>query len=100
MRLLFFAAFTLVCIGHADARPLAPLHDPVTLNIGLSCQWQNSCVRAQRRAMERAQSFVAERKPALWRIHQCNRNAARTGSRVDWIGFDNCIRNPRLRRKR
>jgi len=50
--------------------------------------------------MKRARAFVARRKPAPSLIHLCNRNAARTGSRVDWIGFDNCIRNRKLRRTR
>jgi hypothetical protein len=100
MRLWLFAALGMIGLGSAEARPLAPLYDPVTLNIGLACQWQNRCVEAQMRAMRRAQSFVAKRKPPLWRIHQCNRNAARTGHRVDWTGFDNCIRNRGLRRTR
>jgi hypothetical protein len=50
--------------------------------------------------MKRARSYVAKRKPAPSQIHQCNRNAARAGARVDWIGFDNCIRNRKLRAKR
>jgi hypothetical protein len=100
MRLLLVAALGMVAMGGAEARPLAPLYDPVTLNIGLICQWQHGCVQAQVRAMKRARSFVAKRKPPLWRIHQCNRNAGRLGTRVDWTGFDNCIRNPKLRRTR
>lgn len=85
--------------GVAQARPLAPLYDPIALNIGLNCQWQNHCIDKQVKAMKRARAFVATRKPPLWRIHQCNRNAARIGARVDWIGFDNCIRNVRLNRR-
>jgi hypothetical protein len=100
VRLLFVAALALAGTGPVQARPLAPLYDPVSLNIGLACQWKYSCVEAQTRAMKRARSYVARRKPALRQIHQCNRNAARSGGRVDWIGFDNCIRNPRLRAKR
>jgi len=100
MRLWLVAALTIVGSGSAEASPLAPLYDPVTLNIGLNCQWQNHCVEAQLRAMKRARSFVARNKPPTWRIHQCNRNAARAASRVDWVGFDNCIRNQTLRGKR
>jgi hypothetical protein len=100
MRLLFVAALAIAGIGPAEARPLAPLYDPVSLNIGLACQWKHSCVEVQTRAMKRARSYVAKRKPALGQIHQCNRNAARTGGRVDWVGFDNCIRNGKLRTKR
>jgi hypothetical protein len=100
MRLWLVAALTIIGPASAGARPLAPLYDPVTLNIGLACQWQHHCIDAQVRAMKHARSFVARRKPPPWRIHQCNRNAARSGHRVDWVGFDNCIRNARLRRPR
>lgn len=100
MRLWLVAALAIVGPGEIGARPLAPLYDPVTLNIGLACQWQHDCVDAQLRSMKRARAFVAKRKPPLWRIHQCNRNAARDGHRVDWIGFDNCIRNRHLRQRR
>jgi hypothetical protein len=98
MRLWLLLAWAIAGVGSSEARALAPLHDPVTLNIGLNCQWQKRCIEAQVRAMNRARSYVAKRKPPLWRIHKCNRNAARTGARVDWIGFDNCIRNPQLKR--
>ena len=74
-----------------------PLQDPVTLNIGLNCQWQQRCIDQQRRAMKRALSYVRKAQPAAWRIEQCNRNAARRRNRVDWVGFDNCIRNTLLR---
>lgn len=52
---------------------------------------------AQQRAMKRALGYVRSQRPPLWKVHQCNRNAARGRSRVDWVGFDNCIRNPMLR---
>jgi hypothetical protein len=80
----------------AFARPL--LHDPVELNIGVSCQWQARCMIAQRAAMRRSLGFVSKRRPPHWRVQLCNRNAARGGYRVDWIGFDNCIRNASLKR--
>ena len=75
----------------------APLHDSVSLNIGLNCQWQPRCIHQQRSAMKRALTYVRKAQPAAWRIHQCNRNAARRRYRVDWVGFDNCIRNTSLR---
>ena len=75
----------------------APLHDTVSLNIGLNCQWQPRCIAQQRNAMKRALTYVRKAQPAAWRIHQCNRNAARRRNRVDWVGFDNCIRNTSLR---
>jgi hypothetical protein len=41
--------------------------------------------------------FIDKRQPPLWRVNTCNRNAARGRSRVDWVGFDNCIRNEDVR---
>jgi hypothetical protein len=79
----------------ADARP--PIRDGVALNIGLNCQWQKSCMARQERAMKRALDFVKKKRPAAWRIQTCNRNASRGRYRVDWVGFDNCIRNASLR---
>ncbi|MEO7750538.1 MAG: hypothetical protein ABIS09_04370 [Sphingomicrobium sp.] len=78
-------------------RQPVPIHDPVVLNIGLSCKWQPRCITLQRRAMERATGFVRNQHPPVWRVHLCNRNAARGRFRVDWVGFDNCIRNSALR---
>ena len=89
------AAATLVpAIALGRTRPI--LYDPVSLNIGVVCQWQARCMTRQRSAMKRALDFVARRHPPHWRVQLCNRNAGRTGYRVDWIGFDNCIRNPAL----
>lgn len=78
----------------ASARAL--LHDPVSLNIGVNCQWQPRCMSQQHLAMHQALDYVAKRRPPQSRIHLCNRNARRTGNRVDWIGFNHCIRNVRL----
>jgi hypothetical protein len=79
----------------AMGRPM--LYDPVALNIGVNCQWQPRCMGKQRSAMKRALSFVARQHPAHWRVELCNRNAGKGGYRVDWVGFDNCIRNAALR---
>ena len=73
-----------------------PLYDPVMLNIGFVCQWDHRCMVIQNGAMTRALKYVRKRQPASWRVEQCNRNAARKRQRVDWIGFENCIRNPGL----
>ena len=73
------------------------LRDPVALNIGISCQWETRCMAQQRKAMKRALNYVANRKPPQWRVQLCNRNASRGGYRVDWIGFDHCVRNEGLR---
>jgi hypothetical protein len=72
------------------------LHDPVALNIGVNCQWNSGCMAKQRAAMKRALHYVDGHRPPRWRVELCNRNAARGGYRVDWVGFDNCIRNASL----
>jgi len=89
------AALALMGAG-SEARAAAPIYDPVALNIGVNCQWQPRCIGKQRRAMNDARKYVATTNPALWRIHLCNRNAARSTARVDWVGFNNCIRNAAL----
>lgn len=80
--------------AHLRARPI--LYDPVTLNIGLTCKWQVRCIDQQRRAMGRALKYVSRFHPPMWRIQQCNRNASRGRERVDWSGFNNCVRNASL----
>lgn len=93
----FLAAAALAAIPFsASAERRAVIHDPVALNIGVSCQWQPRCMKQQRSAMNRGLSFVARTHPAQWRIQLCNRNASRGGNRVDWIGFEHCIRNASL----
>lgn len=78
----------------AEAKPLT---DPVSLNIGLSCQWQQRCMSQQKKAMKRALKYVKKEGLPSWRIQMCNRNASKSRSRVDWIGFNNCVRNSELR---
>ncbi len=51
----------------------------------------------QKSAMKRALKYVRKEQPPTWRIQACNRNAARSRFRVDWVGFDNCVRNAALR---
>lgn len=94
---LLLAALALFSAG-ADARVAPPpLYDPVLLNIGMVCRWDNRCIERQKSAMKRALKYVAKMRPASWRVQLCNRNAARGRLRVDWIGYDNCIRNAALR---
>jgi hypothetical protein len=81
----------------AEAHSVAPLYNPIALNVGINCQWQQRCERRQLRAMRDARTFIARSHPPLWRIHLCNRNARRSAARVDWVGFNGCIRNPYLR---
>jgi hypothetical protein len=91
------AALVLCCVTAPVAAGLSPLNDPGFLNIGLSCRWENRCMSVQRKAMKRALGYVRKYQPPTWRIQLCNRNAARGYQRVDWIGFDHCIRNEALR---
>jgi hypothetical protein len=90
------AGAILLIAWQARAFALAPLHDPVALNIGINCQWQRSCQRRQQTAMVEARQYVVTVRPPLWRIHMCNRNARRGTASLDWIGFDNCVRNAQL----
>jgi hypothetical protein len=89
------AALALIASGF-EARAAAPIYNAVALNIGVNCQWQQRCIGKQRRAMDDARKYMSKASLPLWRIHLCNRNAARSRARVDWIGFNNCIRNPAL----
>ena len=81
----------------AAARSQPPLKNPALLNIGFVCRWQSGCIRQQQRAMERALKYVARHSLPAWKIQLCNRNSSRNGTRKDWIGFNNCVRNPALR---
>jgi hypothetical protein len=95
-RILAAAALAAIPFATSAART-AVLHDPVALNIGVNCQWQTRCMAQQRSAMKRALKYVAKARPPQWRIQLCNRNASRGGNRVDWVGYDHCIRNSALR---
>jgi hypothetical protein len=46
--------------------------------------------------MDGARKFIAKSRPPLWRIQLCNKNARRGPARIDWVGFNACIRNPSL----
>jgi hypothetical protein len=92
--LMLAAAFLLAGALPAAARP--PLTDPVVLNIGLNCQWQSRCMKAQNKAMKHALKFLRKNPQPVWKIERCNHNAGRSGSRVDWVGYDHCLGNPSL----
>lgn len=80
----------------AEARP--PLRNPSILNIGFVCRWNAHCMDKQQTAMKRALKYVRKKNPPNWKIQACNRNARRgAGTRVDWVGYHNCIRNPSIR---
>jgi len=95
MRWILTAAVLLTFPAYIGARPI--LYDPLALNIGVNCQWQARCMDQQRRAMKRSLAYVGTMRPGRSRVELCNRNARRSTSRVDWVGFDNCIRNASLR---
>lgn len=101
MRLGIVAA-TVVLAGMsapADAKT-PPLRDPVFLNIGFVCQWNDACIDRQRKAMKSAVDYTKKRKPPSWKIHLCNRRAVqRRSGRVDWISYYHCIRNPKVTRQ-
>jgi len=99
---LALLAMLLPIAGAAPAGP-PPLRNPALLNIGFICQWQPRCMQRQQKAMREAIAFVDRRRPPAWKVQMCNRNASRAQvrgdwrrGRVDWIGFNNCIRNRRL----
>ena len=91
------AAAMMFASASASARPL--LHDPVELNIGVNCQWQARCMAEQRIAMKRSLAYVSSVRPPHSQVQLCNRNAARGGYRVDWVGYEHCIRNPKMKRQ-
>ncbi|HEY6661971.1 MAG TPA: hypothetical protein VIZ66_03515 [Sphingomicrobium sp.] len=81
----------------AEARSPPPLRNPALLNIGFVCRWQPGCIRQQEREMQGALRYVKKTSLPAWKIQLCNRNSSRNGTRKDWVGFNNCIRNPALR---
>jgi hypothetical protein len=97
IRLILAAAALGATGAEARQRP-PPLYDPVLLNIGIVCKWNDRCIARQQRAMKSALGYVKKHRVA-WKVEVCNRNSARNGTRKDWIGFNNCIRNPAIRRR-
>jgi hypothetical protein len=87
----------LVLVSAALSAAPKPIRDGVGLNIGISCQWQSACMEQQRNAMHRSLDYVARSQPPHWRIQLCNRNAGKGAGRVDWVGYDHCIRNLELK---
>ena len=91
------AALALLAVP-TQGQAAAPLYDPVVLNVGVNCHWQQACQRRQMKAMGKARKYIARTHPPVWRIHMCNRNAGRGTANVDWAGFNACIRNASLPR--
>jgi hypothetical protein len=95
---LILGGLVLATLG-AGAWSRPPLKDPALLNIGFVCRWDNRCISRQQKAMKAALRYV-KKHGAVWKVEVCNRNSARNGTRKDWIGFNNCIRNPAIRPSR
>jgi hypothetical protein len=95
--ILPFSAIIALLISAAGNTQTRRAH-PVIQNIGTLCKWQKACMAKQQHSMQRALSYVAVNRPASWRVHLCNRNASRARNKVDWVGFDACIRNKKLKR--
>lgn len=91
-------AIVIAAAGTVAEAKTPPLRDPAFLNIGFVCQWKEKCIEAQRAAMNSALAYVRAVDPPNWKIQLCNRNASRARDRVDWIGYDRCIRNPKLKK--
>ena len=91
-------AMMMIAAGGAAQAKTPPLRDPVFLNIGFVCQWQERCIQSQRAAMNSALAYVRAVDPPNWKVQLCNRNASRGRDRVDWIGFERCIRNAKLKK--
>jgi hypothetical protein len=85
--------------GVPSAAKLPPLHDPVFLNIGFVCQWQEACISKQQKAHKKSVAYVKNNNPPSWQVQLCNRRASfrRTG-RVDWISYYHCITNSKIAR--
>jgi hypothetical protein len=97
MKRILAATALAVLSTPTDAAQHPLLRDPVTLNIGVNCAWQPRCMAQQEHAMKSALTYVEKHRLPHWRVQLCNRNASRGGNRVDWVGFDHCIRNPSLK---
>ena len=69
------AAFAMISAA-PEVCATAPIYDPMTLNIGINCQWQPRCQRQQTKAMDDARKFIAAYDVPLWRIHVCTRTHA------------------------
>jgi hypothetical protein len=97
MNRVFVAAALTILATPASAAQRPLLYDPVTLNIGVNCAWARRCMAQQEHAMSSALNYVTKHRPPHRKVQLCNRNASRGGNRVDWVGFDHCIRNPALK---
>jgi hypothetical protein len=100
----------LIALGIAGAAAASAepplLHNPAVLNIGFICRWEDRCMDRQNHAMKKSLAYVAKHHPPQWRVELCNRNASRVRTRgdwkrgrVDWIGFNKCVRNASLRQQ-
>ena len=75
MKLPLVGVAMLMLVPGDAAAKLPPLRDPVFLNIGFVCQWEESCIDKQKRAMKKALAYTRKYDPPDWKIHLCNRRA-------------------------
>ena len=87
---------SLLLLGAVSASR-APVRDRLALNIGINCRWEPQCIRTQQFGRRDAVQYIRRYNPPRWRIAQCRRNARRYGNRLDWTGFNNCVRNAAIR---
>ena len=91
-------AAVLGAMAPAASAKTPPLRDPVFLNIGFVCQWQEECIQKQQKAMKQALAYGKKAKPTNWQVQFCNRRATfRKSGRIDWISYYSCIRSPKVR---
>jgi hypothetical protein len=91
-------AAVLGAMAPAAPAKLPPLRDPVFLNIGFVCQWQDECIQKQQKAMKQALAYGKKAKPSNWQVQFCNRRATfRRSGRIDWISYLSCIKSPKVR---
>ena len=91
-------AAVLGAMAPAASAKTPPLRDPVFLNIGFVCQWQEECIQKQQKAMKQALAYGKRAKPTNWQVQFCNRRATfRRSGRIDWISYYSCIRSPKVR---
>jgi len=94
---LFLTALASFAYHFGGVLNASPLRDSASLNIGILCRWEPRCIDLQQRERARVLTYVRQSKLSAWRLALCDKNARRGHERRDWIGYSNCIHNPKLR---
>ena len=91
-------AIAVLMLGSSGALAAKPgVVHPVVRNISTLCKGDKACIQRQWKGMQSAFAYMRAKRPPIWKIEQCNRNASRQRNRVDWLGFNNCVRNPKVK---